>query len=225
MVRASVAGFGALAGAVAALVVAAVALLHVEPGTYLSPDAVALAQVRKAVEMKTLMGPYVFPGTENMKATEAPVYRSGYVPMTDSLNAALSDLLAECRHSDCSVETAYWLTAGYIAAGRLNMARNLLVEANRRFPRDDRFAVLRALLAWEQGDSQAAVNELRSVVVRRPADGVSCVDLAWLLLRQGEVSSAHTLLKGLRDIPVGTLLYARLNDILASPGSSDEVTH
>jgi hypothetical protein len=159
----------AVAG-VAVVVAASAWLLHTSRAPGVSPDAAALAQVRRAVEHATLQGPFIYPGTENMKVTEAPVYRSGDVPMTDSLRAALSYLYDKYERGDATADEAYWLAAGNVATGDLDMAKDLIKGMRQRFPAEHRLLIVSAIVAAERDDVPQAIELLNEALHANPDD-------------------------------------------------------
>ncbi len=146
-------------------------------------DAAALVQVRHAVEMASLQGPFIYPGTENMKIVEAPVYRSAHVPLTDSLQTALSRLFDKYQRGDASADEAYWLAAGYVATGNLRLAEDLMSEMRQRPPLDTRFLVVSAIVAADKGDTALAVDVLNQALRESLQDSAALMNLQRLTAR------------------------------------------
>jgi len=175
-------------------------------------NALDLALVRGAVQEASLRGSFLFPGTEDLSVPPgAPVYRSAYVSVTDSLDDALSRLFDLCQAGKCSKEDVFWLIAGCAAVGKIDLARDIVLDARRRSLSDHRVDVLEAMIASYSGDNGRAEKLLRAMVDAAPRDPVARVNLAVVLMSQGKESEAKAMIEDIAVAPRGTVLGDKLN--------------
>jgi tetratricopeptide (TPR) repeat protein len=107
--------------------------------------------------------------------------------------ADLDDALAALgrRHaSDPGPETAYWLASGYLAAGRLDAAVDVIRDTRRHHPDDQDLLILDAAVSYRVSDLGRAETLLREVLVRDPGHAEARFDLAIVLQETGRGGEA-----------------------------------
>jgi predicted Zn-dependent protease len=104
------------------------------------------------------------------------------------------EALALRRQQRPGAETAFWLAAGYLAAGRVQSATDLVREARRRHPDDERLLLLDAVVSYRRSDLGRAETLLREVLVRQPGHQAARFDLALVLQETGRADEARRLL-------------------------------
>jgi hypothetical protein len=207
VVRHPIRAAGAFAGIAAAVVLAAWTLVSMR-GPRGFADATALSIARRAVERSTIEGLYVYPGTENAPAAAVVAHRSGGAA-ADSLGAALDRLFAKYRDGKASMDEIYWLAAGSAAAGRLDLARDIVAASRSTSGYECRFAILDAIAEALSGRPARAERSLSRFVSDCP-DGSAAVNLAALYVEQGRLDEARAVLATIPPAPPETALHARI---------------
>jgi len=200
----------------AAMILAAGILI----GNLMQPQSARLAYgmpstVRGAIETISSRGPIVMPGGEGGLLSSEPVHRAGYVPLEGGLQESVDELYRRYRKEDASPDVAYWLLSAYVAASRIDIARDIAADARKRFPDDTRIAVLDAIISYIDGDYARAESVLRDVVESGSDDPLVKLDLAVVLIARGSNAEAKTLLARVIDEAPGTPLAGRAGSILA----------
>ncbi len=206
----------AAACAVALLVVG---MWWIVPGTLdrtrdIGISATVIAPVRTAVETVSMRGPFVLPGGEGSLDAAGAVYRSGFVPLTDSLEASLKYLNETFRRGGTSPDLACWLVGGYIATGQIDAARDLASSARRQHPEDPRIASLSALVAYMDGDYTRSEALLREALETESDNAAAGINLAVVLDELGKEAEAREILTRIRQDHPGTPLAERAQSIL-----------
>jgi len=173
---------GALAG-VAALALIAVALRPDAPlsARYPAIQAALLAQAPSGM---------VLPGLTPAAGSEATVYRDGGAI---DLDLELERIATSYRQRP-EPAVAFWLGAGYLAAGRLQAAEALVREARHRHPDDRRLQLLDSMASYRRSDLGRSETLLREILVKEPADLAARFNLALLLQETGRLGEARQLL-------------------------------
>ena len=205
----------ALAGlASAALIVAAVAMWQagIRPGgnrydAYFSP-------LQQAAASASNEGSIILPGTEETAASASTLYRSGIVPVDETIASALSQLTRAYR-DDANPEIAHWLISGYLATGDLDQARLFAQDARLRFAGDARFLVLDAIVAYRSEEFERAERLLQAALEADPKNGAALLNLALVQYETGRVESARLTLELVRSQFPGSPLEARAQTLIS----------
>jgi predicted anti-sigma-YlaC factor YlaD len=145
---------------------------------------------------------FVLPGTEGDFRPDSPVYRSGLLSDDEALTDALIYLTDKKHSGQASRVDLYWLTAGFVAAGQLDEAVISATDALRQYPSDNDLLTLAAVIECMGGDNVRSELLLRDALSIDPADPVTKLNLAVVLLKNGNGDEAESLLRGLiRDDP------------------------
>lgn len=172
---------GVWGGAVLAMVVT-VMVVGLPGGPTPPPE---FAAVRVALTDQAPAG-MVLPGLAPAADSERTVYRDGAGADLDDALAALGR-----RHAgDPGPETAYWLASGYLAAGRLDAAVDVVRDARRHHPDDQDLLILDAAVSYRVSDLGRAETLLREVLVRDPGHAEARFDLAVVLQETGRGAEA-----------------------------------
>lgn len=190
-----------------------------ERGIGRDADQSITAPIRAAVEYASRQGPFILPGGENALSSAVPVYRSGYVPISDSLENSLAFLFRRFQKGECSRNDTYWLIAGNVAVGRADMARELVSDARRKYPDDRGIVTLDAIVAFVNGDLDRSLSSYRSLLGDNPDDPVTCINLAATVVvgERGDRDEARAVLQRVLerypDTPLAYRAKAVLSDI------------
>lgn len=157
-------------------------------------DQFLVSPVRRAVETASMWSDLVIPGGENALTGNGSVYRSGHVPLSDSLKSSLGRLADTYTAGDASVEAITWLIAGYYSTGQMDMARDLVSESHDRYEKNSKLAILEALIAYSDGEYARAETILRRVTEVEPANYAAQINLAVVLRDQGKTDEARGVL-------------------------------
>ena len=176
-------------------VVAAIGLVLLLRGGPDGLDPSVLSPLRDAAETLTARGPIVLPEAEGGIGREDDNHRSGYVPVTGAIEGSLERLYESFLNDDSDPDAAYWLAAGYLATGQIDLAREVANLAQARNTRDPRMETMAGLIALVDEDYTSAESILR----RAPADAVRRLNLSVVLMRQGRFEEARSLLGELAD--------------------------
>ncbi|NIO56819.1 MAG: tetratricopeptide repeat protein [Candidatus Latescibacteria bacterium] len=198
------------------MIILATALLltRIDRETESSLDASILAPIQSAVESACERVLIVFPECEHSLGQGTPVYRSGYVPLNDSLKASLDYLYEAYQQGNASPEAAYWLVAGYVATGRTDAARDIALRARKRHPGDSMISTLDAIIAYFDGNYNRAETLLRKVLEANPNNSVASINLAVVLVEQSKGAEAKGILTRVIERHAGTPLAERARAIL-----------
>jgi len=150
-------------------------------------DPALRAPVRQALAGYVLEG-LPLPGIEPAEAGE---YRSGGARR--DLDEALDALSRAYVEKPGNRETAWWLAAGYVAAGRLDNAQLVLEQVSRRGEPDLRFRLLEADLALLLADPDRAARILQ----KEPRSEHARLGLALARRAQGRTPEARQILEDL----------------------------
>ena len=147
--------------------------------------------IQSALLQQTPSG-LVLPGLIPDATSASIVYRDAG---SAEIGPELQALAAEYRH-DQNVDTAFWLGSGYLAAGRLEAAADLMREARRRHPDDSRLIIVDAVAAYRRSRLDLAEALLRQILLADPGHAVARYNLALVLSESGQLEEAHILLDG-----------------------------
>ena len=205
----------ALAGfAAAALIVAAIAMWQagIRPGgnrydAYFSP-------LQQAAASASNEGSIILPGTEETAASASTLYRSGIVPVDETIAVALSQLTRAYRE-DANPEVAHWLISGFLATGDLEQARLFAQDARLRFSGDARFLVLDAIVAYRSEEFDRAERLLQAALDTDPNNGAALLNLALVQYETGRIDSARRTLELVRTQFPGSPLEARAQTLIS----------
>lgn len=173
-----------------------------------------LAAIRTALETASQWGPYVLPEGEHLLDGSGPTYRSGSVPLNDSLKSSFEHLFNIYRSEEASSDVAYFLAAGKYVTGQIDIARDLAAQATDRYPDDQRIAVLEALISYTDGDHDRSITLFRKILEKAPDDPIANLDLAIVLAEKGHTGEARTILEMVEERQAGTALASRAKSLL-----------
>lgn len=158
----------------------------------------------------------VFPGVERLPESEATVYRSG-ADDSEILTRTLNEMAVQFAEDPTSVDEAFWLSAGYLAAGRLGLAGDIARNGLRRWPDDLRMLQIEAIVAYRLSDLEAAERALDRALVQAPTDSTILFNLALTWLETGRYQQARPLLAALAASSSNTALSLRAAGLLNQP--------
>ena len=174
--------------ATACVVLAVVVLPDRQAGRLGDAD---IAAITLALRDQSVDGP-LLPGIE-IAGVESPVYRSGDGARPE-LARALQAAARRQGSSPRDPQQAYWLGAGYLSAGQLGAAVDVIRLARQAHPQDQRLLVLEGVAAYRASELARAESLLREALGRDPADAVARFDLAVVLADGGRVWEAQQVL-------------------------------
>ncbi|MCH7548421.1 MAG: tetratricopeptide repeat protein, partial [Candidatus Krumholzibacteriota bacterium] len=154
-------------------------------------------------------GSIVLPGTESVAATTVPARRTGFVAADPVITRALMDLAEAYRDDTTSPEVAHWLIGGFLAVGQLENARLYVEDARRRYPGDQRFVILEAIVAYRSNDMPRAERLLQFTLRQDPYNGVAMLNLALVQYEQGQWDTARRTFETVRTRFAGSPLEQR----------------
>jgi tetratricopeptide (TPR) repeat protein len=179
--------------ALAAAAVLLVLLLPRDPETSLPGNGPDLLRAR--LSELSADGP-VYPGVARLSANGDTRYRAGNGASAeaDALLAPWQDRFAA---DPADSDAAYWLTAGHLAAGRLNFADGILRRALQRHPDATALRHLDAITAYRMSDLERAEATLAGLLADNPDDDLARFNQALVLSETGRVDEAVGLLEAL----------------------------
>lgn len=193
---------GSLRYASAALVAAAAVLfMWLLIGDAGGPGQIAvdrsiIAPVKKAVEEVTRRGAFILPGgEEGISAENGKHFRSGYVHLDDSLKRSLGSMFEAYQRGDYSEDLLYWLISGYVAAGQMKTAREIVGHTHKLGVEDSRIAIAEAIISFSFGDNTRSEQLLRKVVRADPGNCAARINLAVVLIEQDKTEEAQKILE------------------------------
>lgn len=210
--------WGLAAGAaVAAIIVGLVWLPRGGNGPGDGPlfTATIVSPVRSAIETASARGPFVLPGGEGSLDRMSPVYRSAFVPVSDSLSFSFDRLRQSFQDGDASPDLVCLLIGGYVATGQKDAARDIADHSRLSGIADWRVAVLKALVAYMDGKHGESETLLRRVVASDPDNPVASINLAIVLSEEGRVDEALAILARVSEAHAGTPPATRAQTILS----------
>ncbi len=151
-----------------------------------------IGTISLALREQSVAGP-VFPGVSPDQPDNPTVYRSGNSP-ADDVSAILRGQAGRRQSVPADPESAYWLAAGYLAAGQIGTATDLVRLARQTYPQDRRLLILDALAAYRRSELTRAESLLHQALDRDPTDDVARFDLAVILQDAGRTWEARQLL-------------------------------
>lgn len=178
-------------GSLAAAAVLLILLLPRDPGGF-GPDDPRSALQARLVEMSG-DGP-LMPGVEQLVGVEGPRYRAGTDASAGDLDELLTPWARRFGSDPADSEAAYWLSAGYLASGRLNYADDVLRRALQRQPQAVGLQHLDAVTAYRLNELDRAEAVLRRILAARPADGVARFNLALIEVETRRIEQARLVL-------------------------------
>jgi anti-sigma factor RsiW len=205
-------------GAAAAVLAMAAALALWGPGSLRpgpSEYSSLFEPVRAAVEEASTGGSIVLPGAEAVAAITVPAYRAGYVAPSATVSNALRDLAEAYRDDKTPPEVAHWLIGGFLAVGQLENARLYAEDARRRYPGDQRFMILEAIVAYRSSDMKRAERLLQLALQEDPLNGVALLNLGLVQYEQGHWDMARRTFETIRTEFAGSPLETRAATLLS----------
>jgi tetratricopeptide (TPR) repeat protein len=199
---------------VVAIVAVGLMRFNLNSGGDAGPNQLIPLPVRAAVEQASMRGNFVLPGGEDGLDATGSAYRSGYVPLTDTLESALNDLFQIYHEGDTSLDVVYWLLAGYVATGQIDAARVLAASALKGHPDASQLLVLDGIISYRDGDLDRAQDRLLAAYELDPDDVVVALNFAIVLGERGDVARAEELLTRIAREHAGSPLAARAEEIL-----------
>ncbi len=206
--------YTATAAAIVLIAAAGVWLLNIDraDGPHL-PRSVS-EPVREAVGTITRWGPIIIHGGEFAIAEKNTATRSGFVPNTNSLRSSLDYLYSEYESDSATPEGIYWLAAGYLATGQVDLARDLVADARKNGIDDLRILNLEALIAYIKGDLDRAEVLFQSIYTLYPGDAVSSINFAVVLMERGKREESSRVLGQVAERFSGTPFAQRAHLLL-----------
>jgi hypothetical protein len=194
LIPASVQRYMATAAAVVLVVAAGIWMLNIDsnigrqiPGSVLEP-------LQSAAESISRSGPIIIHGGESAVGEESAVIRAGFVPMTNPIRRSVDYLYSRYENDSATPEEIYWLAAGYVATGQVDLARDLVADARRNGIDDLEILNLEALIAYIGGDLERAEDLFHSIHVLYPSDAVSSINFAVVLRESGKQEDSSRVL-------------------------------
>jgi predicted Zn-dependent protease len=132
---------------------------------------------------------------------------------SESPNDSLSEAAIRSLTEGGSSEQAVWALSGYVAQGRLRIARTFVLSARRRFTDDVNLEILDGVISYRDGDLARAESVLRGVVTVHPDNMLARLDLGMLLAEQGRAEAKEMLDRVIKDAP-GSPLGNRAQRVL-----------
>ncbi|MEZ5063763.1 MAG: tetratricopeptide repeat protein [bacterium] len=187
-------------------------LMPGERDTFYSPA----PPLREAVA-RSSAGGLVLPGAERCgPRSGVVVYRSAEAPGGDAAVQALNDACsASADRPDCA-DAAAWAIAGLLANDRIDDARVRALEARSRFPRDARFSIFSATVAYRESRLADAEECLREAIALEPRNPVARFDLAVVLAETDRTEAAIRLAAPLDGGRGHSVTSERARTLLAS---------
>lgn len=173
------------------------------------------APVKAAVEEASTGGAIVIPGAESVAAMTVPAFRSGRATASEHVSAALGSLAEAYRDKDTPPEVAHWLISGFLAVGELENARLYAEDSRRRYPGDERFVVLEAIVAYRSNDMKRAERLLQLALRENPHSGAALLNLGLVQYEQGQYEVARQTLESVRREFAGSPLDIRAAALLS----------
>ena len=173
-----------------------------------------LSPVRSAVRRASQYGPFILPEGAGAIGESVETYRSGYIPLTDSLSASIGNLHKSYRGKAASAEVAYWLIAGEFVTGHIDIARDLASDALEDYPSSSDIAVLKALILYTDDEYDSATDLLREVLAKDPGNMEASVNLAIILADQGNTERAMEILSEIIRRYEGSPYSRRAKEVL-----------
>jgi tetratricopeptide (TPR) repeat protein len=203
-------------GPAAVALVLVTALLVWQPGRIVRDTTYAdlLPPLQQAVAVASMQGSILIPGGEASASTTSPMHRAGIVAQNEMITSALNRLSDVYFKNPGNPDIAHWLISGYLATGQLDNADVFVEDARRRFPSDNRFLVLEALVAYRLNDMNRAERLLQAAVDRDPAYGPALVNLGLVQYERGQWDSARRVFETVRTQFAGSPLEDRANALL-----------
>ena len=173
-----------------------------------------LYPIRHAVGTISRRGPIIMHGGEYAVGQEGAAYRTGFVPATNPLRSSLDFLYERYENDSASPEGMYWLAAGYVATGQIDLARDLVADARKSGFDDLRMQNLEALIAYIKGDLDRSEGLFRSINTLYRNDAVSSINFAVVLMERGESEESSRILTGVIEQFQGTAFADRAQVLL-----------
>jgi len=149
----------------------------------------------------------VIPGAELELVTTNGAYRSGRFVDDEAVSASLLVLSKRYQNGDRSREVLYWMLAGFLSTRQIHAASDVARNASRLHPDDERIATLSGLVAYFEGDLEAAEDRLEFAAEGGECSGVAAVNLGVVLMEKGERARARAILDEVHraqpDTPLG----------------------
>lgn len=178
-------------------------------------DTVVIAPIRAAVETASRWGPFIFPGGERSLDADGPAFRSGFIALSDSLEASLGSLQAAFQAGKASPDVITWLVSGLVVTGQIDAARDVASHPRTADITGPTLTILRAIVAHIDGDYDTSERLLRGVLDEYPDDPTASIDLAIVLGRQGNEAEARAILTRVRQVHAGTPVGRRAQSLLS----------
>ena len=198
-------------GSLAAAAVLLILLMPRDPGSF-GPDDPRSALQSRLVEMSA-DGP-LLPGVEQLTGGEGPRYRAGTDAAVGDLGELLTPWARRFGSDPADTEAAFWLSAGYLASGRLNYADDVLRRALQRHPQAVGLQHLDAVTAYRLNELDRAEAALRRILAARPTDGTARFNLALIEVETQRVEQARLVLTELAADADQPAVQARARQLL-----------
>ena len=171
--------------------------------------------VKAAVEEASTGGAIMLPGAEAVAASTVPAFRSGRATPNEHVSAALASLAKAYRDEDTPPEVAHWLISGFLAVGELENARLYSEDSRRRYPGDERFIILEAIVAYRSNDMKRAERLLQLALRENPRSGAALLNLGLVQYEQGQFEVARQTFESVRQEFAGSPLGHRATALLS----------
>lgn len=172
------------------------------------------AGVQERLAAMSASGP-LYPGVDRSFSGGEPRYRNGGEV---DLAGLIDPLRADFEAHPADAEAAYWLSAGYLAAGRLATADDVLRRALQKHPDDVALRQLAAIAAYRLNELDRAEDEFAAVLARRPRDAAARFNLALIQVETGRAEVARAMLDTLAADGANPAVQARARALLERLG-------
>ncbi len=179
----------------------------------------AVAIIQEAIGLMGARG-MVLPRTLPATGRSGPVHRSASPSGRTQLLDAVDEVFTLYEGSDSSANLAGWLVTGQVATGQLGNAWVCAQESRRRHPRDPRFPILAAVIAYRESNLPEAERFLRDALELDPINPAALFNLGFLLVELERLDEADNILRCAQSACASDpLLLTRLSGLLETCGS------
>ena len=200
------------AGGMVAAAVLLVVLFSGNPATFGPGDPRSDLQTRLS-ELSSV-GP-IYPGVGELPADSGTRYRSSGTPSGTGADALLIPWAERFAADPADTDAAYWLSAGYLAAGRVQFAEDVLHRALQREPGATGLQHLDVIAAYRLNELDRAEAALRRILAQRPNDELALFNLSLIQTETGRFDQARPVLERLAEGDADPALQDRARQLLA----------
>lgn len=193
------------------LAAAALLLVLLLPRTGSHPD-VAGSDLQVLQRMSELShSGLVYPRVTQLGPSTGPEYRAGgHTGRTVDVSPWVVRFAADPADS----VAAFWLAAGHLGNGQLDLAEDVLRRALKRTPLVRELRQLAAIVAYQRNDLDAATRQLQALLRDHPADRLAAFNLAVIGYESGQRAEVRTVLEDVAGDSGQPVLQMRSQQIL-----------